>query len=177
MSGLRDEPTDEDHYFGRGDARVVIVEYGCFEDPRCGELYWELKRLMLAAEGRIGLVFRHFPLSQLHVHSLAAAEAAEAAAAQGAFWDMHDVLFENQEDLDPAALFSYADELELDLVRFTSALDDHRYRPRIERDLLGGARSGVVQLPGLFVNGELVERRSLALTLEALLDPGRPQRA
>ena len=177
MSRLRDAPTDEDHFFGRGDASVVIVEYGCFEDAHCAEMYWELKRLILAAEGRIGLVFRHFPLSQVNVHSLAAAEAAEAAAAQGAFWDMHDMLFENQEDLDGAALFSYADELELDLVRFTNELDDHRHRPRIERDLLVGARSGVVQLPGLFVNGEQVDAKSLALTLDALLNEGRPQSA
>lgn len=174
MSRLRDEPADDDHFFGRADAPVVIVEYGCFADPRCGELYWELKRLILAADGRLGLIYRHFPLSQVRADALGAAEAAEAASAQGAFWDMHDVLFENQEDLDPAALFSYADELELDLVRFTGELDDHRHRPRIERDLLGGARSGVVQLPGLFVNGEPVPRQSLAQTLDALLNEGRP---
>ena len=177
MTLLLNEVRDEDHFCGRGDARVLIIEYGDFADPRCGETYWELKRLMLAAEGRIALVFRHFPRSQLNPASLAAAEASEAAAAQGAFWDMHDVLFENQDALDPAALFSYADELELDLVRFTNALDDHRHLARVEANLREGEQLGITLLPALFVNGVPTPRQSLALTLDALLNEGRQQSA
>ncbi len=173
MRNLVVEVSDDDHFSGRGDEDIIIVEYGDFEDPVSGELYWELKRHQYNGAGRVAVVFRHFPIATLHPNAQAAAEAAEAASAQGAFWDMHDVLFENQDDLEPAALFAYADQLELDLVRFTNEIDDHRYLPRIERDLLGGARSGIVKTPALFVNGAPVARHSLEQTLRALLSEDR----
>ncbi|MBL8952567.1 MAG: DsbA family protein [Myxococcaceae bacterium] len=172
MSSLHTPVSRRDHLEGSRYARVVIVEYGDFQCGRCGEAYWELKRLVHAYVPELALVWRHFPLSRLHPHALAAAEAAEAAASQGRFWEMHDLLFENQEDLTPDAIFSYADELGLDLSTFVRETLEHGHRERIERDVLGGTLSGLAGTPGLFVNGQLIERASLSQTVDVLLGGG-----
>jgi protein-disulfide isomerase len=172
VSRLRTSIGPEDHLRGKADAPIQLVEYGDFECPSCGELYWHLKAVRRVLGERLVFVFRHFPVTQVHSNALYAAEAAEAAASQGRFWDMHDLLFENQEDLEPAALFSYADQLGVDLERFTDEVDGHVHQPRIERDFMSGARSGVSATPGLFLNGELHSRASLKLALEALLGDG-----
>lgn len=172
MTQLRAGISVDDHVEGSREAHVVLVEYGDFECPRCGEAYWELKRLLHAYGTDVALVFRHFPLTQLHPNAMAAAEAAEAAGAQGLFWEMHDLLFENQEDLEPKTLFSFADELGLELSRFARETQEHRWQARIERDFMSGVRSGVSGTPGLFVNGEPVARASLAQTIDVLLGGG-----
>jgi protein-disulfide isomerase len=102
---------------------------------------------------RMRLVFRNFPLSTLHPHAEHAAEASEAAGAQGKFWEMHDYLFEHQSYLDDAALLRYAEETGLDVERFTRDLQEHKFAGRVTEDFQSGIRSGVNGTPTFFING------------------------
>lgn len=131
----------------------LIIEYGDFECPVCGGAYGELKRLLSTVGDQVGLVFRHFPMNGLHPHAQLAAEAAEAAGAQGRFWEMHDLLFEHQDALSGRALVGYAQALELDLEVFATDVREHRQLARIESDFLEGVRSGVHGTPTFFVDG------------------------
>jgi protein-disulfide isomerase len=167
MTQLRSRVTEDDHLQGRRDAPVVLVEYGDYECPFCGKAYWEAKRLQEALGDQLCFVFRNFPLTQVHPHALQAAEAAEAAGAQGKFWEMHDMLFENQEALEMPSILSYAEALGLDLQQFTQDLEEHRFQERIQRDFMSGVRSGVNGTPTFFINGY---RHNGAYTAEALLD-------
>lgn len=166
MSRLRRGINANDWAKGPADAPVTILEYADFECPFCGRAFWELKRLESAVEGRARFVFRHFPLTQPHPHALLAAEAAEAAGAQGSFWEMYEVLFQNQQNLEAPALLTYAADLGLDMGRFTRDLQEHHFQPKVQRDFLEGVRSGVNGTPSFFINGE---RHNGAYTAEALL--------
>ena len=132
---------------------MTLVKYGDYECPYCGELHPVLKELQQRAGERVRFVFRHFPLDSAHPRARRAALAAEAAASQGRFWEMHDLLYENQDELGDEDLTRYAAELGLDIRRFKEDLanDDHAWR--IEEDRLGGERAGVGGTPALFVNG------------------------
>ncbi len=132
---------------------VTLVEYGDFECPYCGRAHPEVKRLLASAPVAIRFVFRHFPLSQTHPHAMMAAEAAEAAGAQARFWEMHDLLFENQDQLESPALIAHARALGLDVERFAGDLQTHRFRERVPRDFMSGVRSGVNGTPSFFING------------------------
>jgi protein-disulfide isomerase len=142
-----------DHIRGDHEAAVMLVEYGDYECPACGLAHGVLPRLLAQSQGRIALVFRNFPLSAPHPHAESAAEAAEAAGAQGRFWEMHDVLFQNQDALGVDSLIEYADALALDLVRFAEDLDSHRFAARVREDFLSGVRSSVSATPTFFING------------------------
>jgi protein-disulfide isomerase len=107
--------------------------------------------------GKLRFVFRHFPLEEVHPHALQAALAAEAAGGQGRFWQMHDLLFENQSHLKPNNLRSYAQELELDMLRFDADMADELYLQRIREQVEGGSRSGVRATPTFFLNGRLLD--------------------
>ena len=151
-------PVDHtDHLLGPETARVVIVEYGDFECPNCGQAYPAVKLLLRQFEHRVRYAFRHFPLTEVHPHAQLAAEAAEAAAGQHKFWPMHDLLFERQLHLKPKDLQRYAGELELDLERFDYELNDQVYRQRVNEHIEGGRRSGVYATPTFFVDGALVD--------------------
>jgi diadenylate cyclase len=156
---------DRDHARGPATAPVTLVEYGDFECPYCGRTYPVVKELRERLGDRLRFVFRHFPLDSVHLHARRAAEAAEAAAAQGRFWEMHDLLFANQEDLDDESLRRYATGLGLDLARFESDLAERRHAPRVREDRLDGERSGVEGTPTFFVNGARYEG---SLDLEGL---------
>jgi len=153
VSQLRIPVGPGDHVDGPSTAPVTLVECGDYECPFCGEAHGEVKRLQHALGDQMRFVYRHFPLSQVHPHALPAAEAAEAAGAQGRFWEMHDLLFENQNALGPPAFLAFAEELKLDLSRFTDDLEEHRFLPKIRRDFMGGVRSGVNGTPTFFING------------------------
>jgi len=143
----------DDHVEGRDDAPVTLVEYGDFECPHCAAAY----PVVEAARARLGdglrFVYRHFPLAVVHPHAIRAAEAAEAAGAQGKFWEMHRLLFLNQNALDDVDLLRYAAALGLDLVRFEDDLAAHALAQRVRRDYVSGASSGVEGTPTFFVNG------------------------
>jgi diadenylate cyclase len=157
---------DRDHVRGAATAPVTLVEYGDFECPYCGRMYPVVKELRKRAGDRLRVVFRHFPLDSVHPHARRAAEAAEAAAAQGRFWEMHDLLFENQDDLDDEALRRYAARLGLDLARFEDDLAERRHAPRVREDRLDGERTGVEGTPTFFINGARYEG---SLDLEGML--------
>jgi Na+/H+ antiporter NhaA len=142
---------DRDHLRGPASAPVTLVEYGDFECPYCGKAESAVREL-LADFGDVRYVWRHLPLSDVHPRAELAAEAAEAAAAQGAFWKMHDLLLDRQGDLKPSDLIAYAEQLGLDLDRYRVDLQRHTHAPRIEEDVDSADLSGVTGTPTFFVN-------------------------
>ena len=146
-----------DHVLGAPDARVVVIEYGDFECPVCAQAYHGVKIMLKHFKHRIKFAYRHFPIVTAHPHAELAAEAAEAAGAQGKFWQMHDRLFENQQHLKAKALHQYAEAIELDLARFDADLADHIYLQRVQEHLTSGRASGVRTTPGFFVDGKVVD--------------------
>ena len=155
-----------DHAIGPPDAPVTLVEYGDYQCPYCAKARPVLEELVGRAEGKVRLVFRHYPLDSVHPLARRAAEAAEAAGAQGRFWPMHDLLYENQDDLEEEDLRSYALRLDLDLARFDEDLAGNRHAGRVEDDRLSGERDGVRGTPGLFLDGVPYGGR---LEIEALI--------
>ena len=142
-----------DHTIGPADAPVTLVEYGDYQCPYCAEARPILEEVVERSEGKARLVFRHYPLDSVHPLARRAAEAAEAAGAQGEFWPMHELLYENQEYLSEEDLRSYAIQLDLDLARFDGDLAEHRHAERVQQNRLAGERDGVRGTPGLFLNG------------------------
>ena len=150
-------PNPTDHILGPESARVIVVEYADFECPNCQQAYAGVKIMLKHFENRIRFVYRHFPLVEVHPHAALAAEAAEAAGAQGKFWPMHDRLFEHPSQLKPKDLRRHAESIELDLVRFDFELRDQVYRQRVNEHVEGGKRSGVHSTPTFFVDGKVVD--------------------
>ena len=142
-----------DHILGSPAAAVTLVEYGDFECPYCGAAYPIVKQIQQNLGEQLCFVFRHFPLTQIHPHAERAAEAAEAAGAQGRFWEMHDLLFENQQSLDDRNLLRLAKVLKLDIERFAHELVEGTYLERVREDFMSGVRSGVNGTPTFFING------------------------
>lgn len=153
MSELRTSIGPDDHVRGTRQALSNIVQYGDFECPASRRAFGEIQRVLEQLGAAVQLVFRHFPLTQLHPHALRAAEAAEAAAAQGRFWEMHDALFRDGHGLDDDGLFGRAEDLGLNLDRFTMDLRAHRHQPKIQADFMSGVRSGVNRTPCFFIDG------------------------
>jgi diadenylate cyclase len=142
-----------DHARGPEDAPVTLVKYGDYECPYCREAHPVLKELQARVGEQVRFIFRHFPLDSVHPRARRAAQAAEAAASQGRFWEMHDLLYERQGELGEVDLMRYAAELGLDLRRFEEDLSNDHQAWRIEEDRLGGTRAGVRGTPAFFVNG------------------------
>jgi protein-disulfide isomerase len=144
---------NRDHIRGPQTAPVTLTEYGDYQCPYCGQAHAILQALMGTVGDQVRLVFRNFPLQTVHPDAELAAEAAEAAGAQGLFWEMHDMLYENQSRLSEPDLFSYAASLGLDMDRFAADLAAHRFEPRVREDFASGVRSGVNGTPTFFING------------------------
>ncbi|MBX6766172.1 MAG: Na+/H+ antiporter NhaA [Actinomadura rubrobrunea] len=157
--------TDADHVRGPAEAPVTLVEYGDYECPYCGRAHPILEELRERYGDRLRIVFRHFPLSEVHPRAMAAALAAEAAADQGRFWEMHDTLFRNQLALSDSDLTAYAESMGVSLWT-----DVERHRRRITADMEGGERSGVGGTPTFFINGELYEGRHEVDAFSAAID-------
>lgn len=145
--------SDADHVVGRADAPVTLVEYGDFECPSCGMAYPVVRSIQRRMGRQLRFVFRPFPLTQSHPHAEHAAEAAESASAQGAFWEMHDMLFQNQDRLEDADLLRYADRLGLDAERVARELEEGTYGASVRASFRSGVRSGVNGTPTFFING------------------------
>jgi len=164
-----------DHIRGPADAVFTLVEYGDYECPDCGHLFGTLQSVQREFGTRLRLVYRHYPLSGIHKHAQMAAEAAEAAAAQRRFWEMHDLLFENQNALERKHLLRYAEQLELDVDQFRRELKEGLHLERIRQDFIAGVQNGVNGTPGLFLNGVrqpgVFNQRDLIALLEAV--PGK----
>jgi protein-disulfide isomerase len=155
-----------DHIQGSADAPVTLVEYGDYECPYCGAAYPIVKEVQARMGDRLRFVFRNFPITTSHPHAEQAAEAAEAAAAQDSFWEMHDALYENQNRLRDEDLRAYAEELGLDVERFAGELGEHVHEARVHEDFLSGVRSGVNGTPTFYINGV---RHDDSYELETLL--------
>ena len=160
-----------DHVHGPEDAPNTLVEYGDYECPDCGRLYVVLRDLQKEIPSQLRIVFRHYPLSGVHHHAQQAAEAAEAAGAQGKFWEMHTLLFERQQALATKDLIRYAEELALDVARFRQELKNETYRERVRADFLAGVQNGVYGTPGLFLNGVRYDREWDKQSLRRALQP------
>ncbi|MBV8672808.1 MAG: thioredoxin domain-containing protein [Acidobacteriaceae bacterium] len=154
MIELRTPIGPEDHTQGDPNAPVTLVEYGDYECPHCGRAYPIIKRLQEHFGGKLLFVYRNFPLTRTHPNAEPAAEAAEFAATQGKFWEMHDLLFEHQNRLGPKLYEELAIQLGLDPVGLTDALDSGQFRERVRADFMGGVRSGVNGTPTFYINGQ-----------------------
>jgi protein-disulfide isomerase len=144
---------ERDHVQGLANASVTLVEYGDYECPHCGRAYSIVKEIQQRLGDRLRFVFRNFPLAQIHPHAQQAAEAAEVAGKQGKFWEMHDILFENQRALDDSHLREYAEAIGLNAEEFARELQSHTAEARVQEDFLSGVRSGVNGTPTFFING------------------------
>jgi protein-disulfide isomerase len=153
MSQLARPVGPADHASGLEDAPVTLVEYGDFECPYCGRAYPIVKAVQREVGDRLRLVYRHFPLTQIHPHAQHAAEMAEAAAEHGKFWEMHDLLFENQDALGDEDLVGYAEQLGIDPRWAASVLAEQTFTERVRATFVGGLRSGVNGTPTFFING------------------------
>jgi len=133
---------------------VTLVEYGDYECPYCGRAEVVIRELLTSFGDELRYVWRHLPLNDVHPGAQLAAEAAEAAAAQGAFWEMHDRLLEHQDELAPPDLTRHAEALGLDVDRFWDELTGHEYAPRVAEDVGSADSSGVAGTPSFFINGQ-----------------------
>jgi protein-disulfide isomerase len=142
-----------DHIQGPIDAPIALVEYGDYECPYCGDAHPIVKAIQERLGDRLCFAFRNFPLVNSHPHAEHAAEAAEAAGARGKFWEMHDLLYENQSALDDEDLARYAAALGLDARRLISEVLTGAHTARVREDFRSGARGGVNGTPTFFING------------------------
>ncbi|WP_017314220.1 DsbA family protein [Mastigocladopsis repens] len=142
----------QDHIQGRVSASVALVQYGDYQCPTCGEAHQLIKAIQQQVND-LCFVFRHFPQPQIHPCAQRAAEAAQAAAAQGQFWQMHDILFTHQQELRNDYLVEYANNLGLDIPQFLQDISSQVHIARINQDIESGLHSGVTAAPALFING------------------------
>jgi protein-disulfide isomerase len=159
-----------DHVLGDKHARLTLLEYGDYECRACIRAEPMVRRLVETWHGQLCLVFRHFPLMEVHRSAELAAEAAEAAAAQGHFWPMHHLLFAQAHHLTSAALSGYAQSLGLDMIRFNAEMADRIYTQRIQEHRRAGAQSDLQATPAFFLNGRAVDISGGLDTLEAAVN-------
>lgn len=143
-----------DHIQGNQNATLILVEYGDYECPYCGMAYPIVKRLQKHFGDRLQFVFRNFPLIDNHPHAGIAAMAAEFADSQGQFWEMHDLLYENQARLELPDLLNYAKSLNLPADDLIISIENEEFSERIQKDFMGGVQSGVNGTPTFFINGK-----------------------
>jgi protein-disulfide isomerase len=143
----------DDHVQGDLHAPVVLVEYGDYQCPHCGHAYPIVKQVQKHFGKQLAFVFRNFPLNEIHPEAEGAAEAAEFAGTKDRFWEMHDGIFENQEELGGEMLVQLAEDLKLPGKELVAALEAGEFTPRVKKDFLGGVRSGVNGTPTFFING------------------------
>jgi protein-disulfide isomerase len=166
-----------DHIQGKDTSPLTLVEYGDYECPYCGQAYPIIKQVQKRLGPKLRFVFRNFPITQVHPHAQHAAEAAECAATQNKFWEMHDYLYEHQQALDDKHLERYASELGLDLARFKNDMSMHVHAARVHEDFLSGVRSGVNGTPTFYIdsiryNGSW-NLETLMETLNSTIDKAR----
>jgi protein-disulfide isomerase len=169
---------NDDWIRGPRDAAVTLLEYADFECPSSAAARLLLEGLLDEGPDHLCLVFRHFPVTTIHPHAAMAAEAAEAAGAQGKFWPMHDLMFANQPDLEYADLRWCAELADCDLLRFDDEMTTHRYRDEVRRDFRRGITDGVNGTPTIFINGRRhdgpLDRASLLAAIARRLEGEHP---
>ncbi len=153
MSNLIIPISASDHIQGNEKAALTLVEYGDYECPYCGAAYPIVKRIQKHFGDKLRLVFRNFPLIESHAHAGIAAITAEFAASKNKFWEMHDLLYENQDNLEISDLLSYGESLNLSKEELRNAIENEQFKEKIRDDFIGGVRSGVNGTPTFFING------------------------
>jgi protein-disulfide isomerase len=154
MTKLKNPVSSTDHILGNSNSPITLVEYGDYQCPSCGIAYPFIKRLMIQFYGELRFIFRNFPLREIHPFAMMAALATEAAALQNKFWEMHDLIYENQKDLDQNTILHYANILNLNLSKFINDNQSQSLLFKIEKEIEDGVRSGVNGTPTFFINGE-----------------------
>lgn len=153
MSRLSPPLNKNDHLLGPHHAPIELVEYGDFQCPFCGAAHPVIKQIIRVLDKKLRFAFRHFPLSNAHEYALPAAIAAEAAGKQNRFWEMHDIIYEQQDELSNYALLAFANEIRLNISKFRMDLLDESLAEKVESDFESGMRSGVNGTPSFFING------------------------
>jgi protein-disulfide isomerase len=143
----------EDHHRGPLNAPIKLVEYGDFECPHCGKAFYELEQVVQDMGDKMCFVYRHFPLREIHPHAEIAALASEAAHLQGKFWEMHHLIFQNQDGLSEQTLLYFAQMTGMDMNRFKTDIQRPEVAEKVKNDFMGGIRSGVNGTPTVFLNG------------------------
>ena len=154
METLKVPVSPHDHVQGPPNASLTLVQYADYECPYCGMAYPIVKQVQRHFGAKLRFAFRNFPLPEVHPHAVSAAQVAEFAAVHAKFWQMHDLLYENQADLGLELYLALAKKLELPVAAMQNALEQGSYVQRIETDALGGERSGVNGTPTFFINGQ-----------------------
>jgi|SRR6218665_384418 len=142
-----------DHIQGNADAMIELVEYGDYQCPHCGHAYPIIKDIQEKLGDKLKLVFRNFPLQEIHPSALDAAIASEAAALQNKFWEMHDIIFENQRNLTARNLLGMAKTIGLDPAKFSADIHSADLKEKVLTDFESGIRSGVNGTPTFYING------------------------
>ena len=172
--------SERDHRQGPETATVTLVQYGDYECPYTRQSTWAVQAIQQQLGDQLRFVFRNFPLTEIHPHALNAALAAEAAAAQGKFWEMHDYIFHHQHTLEDSDLARFAETVGLDLQQYAHDMATNAHLARIEEDVEGGERSGVQGTPTFFINGVVYrgswEQDALLAALEAAIQAARRPR-
>lgn len=162
----------DDHIKGSNNAPITLVEYGDYQCPHCGRAHPVVKRLQEYFGKQMRFVFRNFPLAEMHPLAEPAAEAAEFAADHDGFWEMHDLIYENQNQLSIPFLLELGERLELPIDELAQAIEQKQYDSKIRSDFLGGVRSGVNGTPTFFINDQRyngpVSSEALAAAMEAI---------
>jgi len=153
MAKLKPPVSEQDHIKGDIHAPVVLVEYGDFQCPHCGAAFPIVNRIEEAYKKKLAFVFRHFPLAEAHPYAQAAAVASEAAANQGKFWQMHSLIFKNQNELGLEMLLALAESLKLDMKTFQHDFKDPKLFKKVEDNFESGIVSGVNGTPSFYING------------------------
>lgn len=173
MTMLKVPVTPEDHIQGNSNALITLVEYGDYQCPFCGRAYFVVKNIQKHFGTQLRFVFRNFPLAEMHAYAEIAAEAAEFAATYKRFWEMHDLIYENQDRLNMPFLLELGKTLELPVAELEQAIVNKELAPKIRNDFLGGVRSGVNGTPTFFINDQRYngsfEFEDLAESIESVL--------
>jgi protein-disulfide isomerase len=151
------EVSERDHIIGRPNAPVTMVQYGDFECPYSGKAFVSVRRLRETLPNELRFAYRHYPILPKHKYAQQAAEASEAAAVQGKFWEFHDILYDHQGELGGQDLLRYATQLKLDVHRFEQDLNARTFKRRVQEDQQSGNDSGVMGTPTFFINGSIYE--------------------
>jgi len=165
---------DRDNVQGNPDAPIGVVEYGDYECPHCGAAFPDVAELLRQRGSELLFAYRHFPVTNAHKHAEFAAEAAEAAGAQGKYWEMHNWLFEHQQQLEPPSVTEAAQQMGLDTTQFTQHLSAHTFYPKVQEDFMTGLRSGVNGTPTFFINGVRYDGPATLPALLEAVDAERP---
>ncbi len=170
---LKDPVSNDDHIQGGKNAIITLVEYGDYECPYCGQAYPIIKQVQKYYGSKLRFVFRNFPLTEIHPLANPAAQVAEYAGAEGQFWEMHDLIYENQSNLSIELLFALAESLNLSPVKLKEILTNRTFDHKIQKDFIGGIKSGVNGTPTIYINDArysgLVEFQDLVSAINEMI--------